>query len=426
MPSQNIAKEIFYDALEASLPKNFISKYCTLDENILTVCEDNYDLRYYKNIYVFGSGKAAFTMAQEIEFLLEDIIHDGLIVAPYTEETLDCIEVCEGAHPLPCQKSFDAAQKLIDKMQLCDEDDLYIYLLSGGSSSMIELPVYPINLEDFQNATQLMLHNSLEIQEINTIRKHISQIKGGRLAQVSKAEGIVLVISDIIDNDLYSIGSGPLYGDKSTYSDAKDILDSKNIFHLMPENVQEVLERGLNGNIGETPKSNKNNVKHYIIASNDLALNRAAKSAKSKGLSVKIFEKPMIGNVDEMVQSILRVVEDSSEKCILFGGECTVKVTGNGQGGRNQHTVALMLKEICNRDLDICFLSAGTDGIDGNSDAAGAVINQDSCKNLDLIHVQKYIDNFDSYNLFKQIQSLIMTGPSGTNIIDIAIVIKGD
>lgn len=167
-------------------------------------------------------------------------------------------------------------------------------------------------------------------------------------------------------------------------------------------------------------------MKHYLLASNAQALEAAAKSATSYGLSVKIVKEPMQGEVEEMVHKIVSTLKNSPEQCILFGGECTVHVSGSGQGGRNQHTVALMLKEICKENLDICFLSAGTDGIDGNSDAAGAVISQEDCQGLVYKDLEEYIKNFDSYNFFKKTNSLITTGASGTNVIDLAIILKGE
>lgn len=235
-----------------------------------------------------------------------------------------------------------------------------------------------------------------------------------------------MVLSDIINNDLHAIGSAPLYADKSSYQDAKNILEHKNIFHLMPRSVQNILQKGYNNSLEETPKLPKEDVKHYLVASNTQALEAAAKSATSNGLSVKIVQEPMQGEVEEMVHKIVTTLKNSPEQCILFGGECTVHVSGSGQGGRNQHTVALMLKEICKEGLDVCFLSAGTDGIDGNSDAAGAVISQEDCQSLVFKDLEKYIKNFDSYNFFKKTNSLITTGASGTNVIDLAIILKGE
>lgn len=424
MEAKQIAREIFKDALEASLPKNFISKYVRYEKGVLYIQEDSYDLNKYKNIYLFGSGKAAFTMAEEIEKLLKERLHKGLIVAPKTEATLRFTQVEEGSHPLPSQKSLDAATKLLEMMQEMQEEDLFIYLLSGGSSALIELPMQGISLEDFQNATELMLKNGLEIQEMNCVRKHISQIKGGRLAQQTLAKGVVLVLSDIINDDLYAIGSAPLYGDTTTYAQAKQILQDKSIFHRMPLSIQRLIHEGIEGVVQETPKAQMPNIKHTLVASNALALNAAAQSAREHGLSVTIVDKPMQGDVKDMLPRLLQSARESDAQCILFGGECTVKVEGEGQGGRNQHIAALMLQEMCKRKLDITFLSAGTDGIDGNSDAAGAVVSKEDCAKIEHEALASYIKNFNSYNCFKELDSLIVTGASGTNVIDIAIIIK--
>jgi len=310
-------------------------------------------------------------------------------------------------------------------MQELDEDDLFIYLLSGGSSALIELPYEPISLEELQETTELMLHNALEIHEINAVRKHISQIKGGRLGGMTEAQGVVLVLSDIIDDDLYAIGSAPLYADKSSYKEALDTLYEKDIFSRMPQSVQELLIKGVNKEIEETPSIPKESIKHYLLASNRLAVSAAKKSAEKRGLSVKVADEPMQGDVKEMISKMLGILKDCDEQCILFGGECTVKVRGDGQGGRNQHAVALMLQKICEESLEISFLSAGTDGIDGNSDAAGAVVSYESCQSIEGEELSKYVKNFDSYNYFKKTDALVITGPSGTNVIDIAIIIKG-
>ncbi|MBU0719800.1 DUF4147 domain-containing protein [bacterium] len=428
MYAKDSARDIFHHALQSVLPENFMAGYCRLDDEFLRVSDKKYNLQKYKNIYVFGSGKAAYTMAKEMEKILGDRVYKGLIVSPYDNKELKNIKVRIGSHPVPDQKSLDAAKALLDRMQECGEDDLYIYLLSGGSSALIEIPIPPVDLEDLQKSTNLMLSHNLDILEINTLRKHISQIKGGRLATECKAEGIVLVISDIVDNDLYSIGSAPLYADKSSFADAKNILDMKDLYFHMPDSVTEVLQKGLQGEIKESPKEPLERVEHRIIASNSHALQAAKEYALSLGLSVKIAQEMMQGEVEEMVKKMLEIAKSSKERCILFGGECTVELAGEGQGGRNQHAALLMLKEISQKNLNMTFLSAGTDGIDGNSDAAGGVVDKASCiraKELNL-NLDRYLQNFDSHSFLKQIDDLIITGASGTNVIDIAILIKGD
>jgi len=424
MGDESVARSIFIKALESSSPKNFMHKHCRIEGDILIFEDTTYDLSKYKNLYIFGSGKAAYTMAKEMENIAGDKIYKGLIVSPYDEGELQRIGVMLGSHPIPSQMSIDAATALSEMMGECSEDDLYIYLLSGGSSSLMELPVSPINLSELQETTALMLHNNLEIHEINCVRKHLSKVKGGRLAQMCKAQGVVLVVSDIIDDDLHSVGSAPLYADASTFEQAKEILESKNLFQIIPDSVKSVLQKGLDGEIEETPSTPLERVKHIIIASNKLALEQAVLSAKSKGLSVRKITQAMQGEVGEMVNTMFKTLHACEEECIIFGGECTVEVQGNGQGGRNQHAALLALKKIQDQALSVTFLSAGTDGIDGNSDAAGAVVSGYSYKSG--LNIETYLKNFDSYNYLRQSDSLIMTGPSGTNVIDIAILIKGE
>lgn len=428
MSNKIIATQIYNDALEASLPKNFMHEYCKLENDTLSIGQDKYDLNRYENLYIFGSGKAAFTMAYEMELILGSKINGGLIVCPFTNEKLQYIDVKEGSHPLPSQKSVNSATELLESMNCCSEEDLYIYLLSGGSSALVEIPEETISLEDIQITTDVMLRSGLEITQMNSVRKHLSQIKGGRLVESCKASGAVLVISDIIGNDLYSIGSAPTYADKSTYDEAKKILVEKKIFSSLPIAVQDVFNRGSMGLLRETPKTPKPNIKHYVIASNQHAISAASKSARLLGLDVKEITEPMSGDVEAMVAYMKSILKYSPQECIIFGGECTVNVTGSGEGGRNQHAALLMLKSICLDEKEICFLSAGTDGIDGNSNAAGAVVDKKSCKKaqeLDL-NIDTYLKSFDSHNFFRQTDDLVITGVSGTNVIDIAIILQTD
>ncbi len=422
MQNKSIAKSLFTDALEGSLPKNFMHKYCSLEGDILCFEDVKYNLSEYKNLYVFGAGKAAYSMAIELEKIVGDKIYKGLIIAPYDEGKLKNIEVSLGSHPLPSQMSFDAAKKMIQLMHDCDEDDLYIFLLSGGSSALMESPLEPLTLQDIQITTNLLLRANLKIDEMNTIRKHLSAIKGGRLATMCKASGMVLVISDVIGNDLKSIGSGPLYCDDTTFLDAKNILDKKGLFRKLPDSVQVVLQDGIQGKLEESPSQSLERIKHKIIASNAQALAITCESANAKGLRVKMVQEPMEDEVSLMVEKMLKIAKNSEEECIIFGGECTVNLQGNGKGGRNQHAALLMLKKIHEQGLDMTFLSASTDGVDGNSDAAGAVVAYDDYSK----ELQNYLMNFDSYSYFKERDNLIQTGPTGTNVIDIAIIIKGE
>ena len=426
MSPKEKAKKIFTDALNSSLPKNFMPEYCKLDGSILTIDSQNYNLDLYRKIYIFGSGKAAFTMAQEIENILGQKIYKGLVITPDASVKLQYIKVIEGSHPVPTQKSIEAAKELFAMMQGCEDEDLYIYLLSGGSSSLMELPKEPITLQELQIATSLMLDNGLDIMQINSVRKHLSNIKGGLLAQSCKASGIVLVLSDVIDNDLYSIGSAPLYADKSSFYDAKQVLEETNVFHKMPQSIQNVLDEGIKSLLQETPKRALERVKHYILSSNAHALVAAKQSAENLGLHVEISKEPMLGDVRVMVEKMYQEFKQSDVECLLFGGECTVHVRGNGKGGRNQHAAALILQNLCKNDASFTFLSAGTDGIDGSSHAAGGIVDTACCVKVreEKIDIESFIQNSDSFHLLERIDALVMTGASGTNVADIAILIK--
>lgn len=422
--SAETARKIFDYALESVLPHNFMKSSCLLDGDILSINGEKYDLSSYKNIYVFGSGKASYKMAKEIEKILKDKIYKGLVISPYDGDELEKIQLKVGSHPIPDQKTIDATKSLVDMMGECRDEDLYIYLLSGGSSALLELPIKEVNLDELQYATKLMLSNNIKIQYINMLRKHISSVKGGQLARRCKAKGVVLVVSDVIGDPLDAIGSAPLYADESNFEDVKKILDEKNLFSKMPRSIQDVIKNGINNLLEDTPKEPLKRVTHHIVASNTYAQHKAKEYATELGLSVEVVKKQMHGEVNQMVEKMLKTSQESKKECIIYGGECTVELSGNGKGGRNQHATLLMLKKFRQNNLNYTFLSASTDGVDGNSDAAGAVVDENTkFSNLD---IDKYIKNFDSYNFFKQINCLVTTGATGTNVIDLAVIIKGD
>ncbi len=404
------AKEIFLQALSSVMPKNLIQEALSYHDNILTVENQGYDLSAYKNVSVFGSGKASIEMAKAMKTLLGTRITTNMVVSNYAEE-IEGVEIIKSTHPLPSQKSIDAGEKLIESFEALGGGDFFIYLLSGGSSALIEKPIEGVSLEDFVQTTKVLLHNGLSIDEINTIRKNLSQIKGGGLASKTKAKGIVLVVSDVIGDDLQAIGSAPLLADSSTLQDVKKIIDKYNILHLLPNSVKYILESD-----DTAYTKNPQEFDHFLIASNSIALKRAEKVAKDLGLSAKIVTDTLEGDVKEVADFISQSAKTQKEQVLLFGGEPTVQVVGDGNGGRNQELCLWVLKQ----KEDFTFLSAGTDGIDGNSDAAGAVVNKSDYHDS----LESYLENNDSYHFLKEQNALIMTGESGTNVMDIMIVIK--
>ncbi len=396
------AREIFKKALLAVDPLN-------LNYELDTVTK--------KEIMLFGSGKASLKMAEAVMMKIGDRLKDGFIVSNY-EKKLPKIEVFKSSHPTPSKKSVEAANKMIAKLRSLKEDDFFIYLLSGGSSALLQKPCKSLALEDLIFVNDALLACGASIAEINKVRKQLSFIQGSRLANMTKASGMVFVVSDVVGDDLGTIGSAPFYADESTCEDAKEVLLKYGLWKKIPESVQNVIKLCEN----ETPKEQNPKISHKIVASNTHALKAALDEAKSLGYEAKIVRGDLNDDVEILSKYIANLIKkQNSDKpiCLIFGGESRVVLKGDGKGGRNQELALLVLKEIKD-DENIVFLSAGTDGIDGNTKAAGAVVA--ACDYKD--DIDAFLSNNDSYHFHERADTLIVTGESGTNIMDIMIAIK--
>ena len=420
------ALNIYAAAVEAVLPGTTMRRNCRLEGDRLLLGDFGYDLTRYRRLWVFGSGKAAGTMAEALEEILGARIDGGLIVVPKgTNPSLRHIEVTQGSHPVPDASSLESGRRLKAAMEACDATDLYIYLLSGGSSALMELPLAPVTLEEFGLLTALMLRAGLDIGRVNTVRKHLSGIKGGRLGASCPAEGAVLVVSDVIGDDLEAIGSAPLYCDRTTFKEARSILMNAGIYDAAPASVRDVLDGGCRGAVAESPKAPLERIRHQLVGSNAVAVAAAAEAASRLGYDCRVRSEPLQGDADAAAPLLLaegRALKRRS--CLLLGGETTVEVRGAGRGGRNQQLClrALSLLDASDR---VTLLCAGTDGIDGNSHAAGAVIDRRSLlrtreAGLDLAGA---LEANDATGFFEGCGGLIVTGPSGTNVMDVAILI---
>jgi glycerate 2-kinase len=427
MSNKTLLRKTFNTVLKEVKPQNLIKQQCRLKDNVLTISGQSYDLGTYKNIYLLGSGKAVVPMATQIQKLLKEKISNALIIGAYNSDIkLDNGIYFKSSHPVPTHKSLQAGRALQDTLASFDEDDLFIYLLSGGNSSLVELPEEPISLAEFQEATSLMLKGAMPIEKINSVRKHISQLKGGKLGSKTKAHGIVLVLSDVIGDDLHAIGSAPLYCDTTTFEEAKRSLEEYGLFEKMPLNIQNVLEEGIKGLRDETPKTPHKHIDHYILGTNTLVLEKAQKFLLDSGVESTIIKEPVEGNTEELAERFLEfaAAHQQSRHCYIFGGESTVLVRGEGKGGRNQHLCLSVLQQL-EGETDVTFLSAATDGIDGNSDAAGAVIDIHSpvdakAHNID---VQHYLDTFDSNSFFELTGETLVPGPTHNNLLDIVMIL---
>jgi hydroxypyruvate reductase/glycerate 2-kinase len=359
-------------------------------------------------------------MAKSIKELLNNnsVRTECFIVSNYYETVTD-ITVKLGSHPIPTDKSVEAAKGMIDFLSKCKKHNFLIYLLSGGSSALMELPKPPLTIEDIQKVTKVLLNAGLNINELNFIRKKLSLIKGGKLNKYINCNGAVLVLSDVIGDKLESIGSAPLY-----YK--KEEINVTNLMHRY--NLEEKLSKTILEVILTDEEDISNKLPHVIIGNNLTALKAAKRKATRYGLTCEILTSTLRGEASQAGKVIASIGEYQSKnskenKLFIFGGETTVTVKGCGLGGRNQELALSALQEIEGYN-NIYIASFGTDGIDGPTDVAGAIVNNDlllKAKNLSIV-IDTYLNNNDSYNFFKKVGGHITMGPTGTNVCDIVLL----
>ncbi len=405
-----------------------------LNSKILTIHGDKYDI-HTGRIFIIGGGKASGLMAETIESITgSENIAAGIVTCNSRDHDhkTDRIEIIEAGHPVPDSRGVNAVERILalkDKYSI-NENDLVICLISGGGSALMPCPAGGINLEDKQTVTGLLLSSGADIHEINTVRKHLSKIKGGGLGSFfSPATVISLIISDVIGNDLDVIASGPTSPDRSTFLDAQNVLEKYGLLSRTPESVVSCLRKGCRGEVPETPKSLAN-CRNYIIGDNMLALEAMADKAGETGLKPYIVTSEQKGETAEAAE--LRAAEILDRKyagydAVIIGGETTPTLPpGHGKGGRNQHYAAVSMLAMEEYPGEWTLSSAGTDGSDFLPEAAGAIVDNNSfstakSKGLD---VKSYTDRYDSNTLLKKIcRSLIVTGSTGTNVGDIIVYI---
>lgn len=412
---KTIILQILEAGLAAAMPYVELKKI--VRKNRLVIGKNTVYLSKYERIFVIGLGKAADSMASAINSLTD--LDGGIIVIPQGVCSIlknKKFKTFHGGHPLPNKQSIQVAKKIIKFLKERNGTDFIIFLISGGSSSLVALPD-GITLNDKKMITNLLLKSGANIHEINCVRKHLSKIKGGKILEHLTSDAISFVMSDVVNDNLSSIASGLTYYDETTFRDAKNILKKYNLMKITPRNVLQRINLGIAKEIAETPKRPK--IKNYIIATNKNCLNAMAKKAKSFGLKTIVY--PISGDVKHVAKKLLKALPKQSKSCLIFGGEATVKVTGTGKGGRNQELVLYTLKEIQKMPQKITIASLGTDGIDGNTDAAGAIMNNSESN---LKGIQKFLQNNNSYSFLKKRNGLIFTGPTHTNLMDIGVMLR--
>lgn len=399
-------------------------------------------LEAFSHVAAAAMGKAALASAAVFERDWTGVLDDGYAVVPkgYVSTIPDrfalpeCIEIGEGGHPLPDEGSIHAAHRVLQLSQRLAEDDLLIVLISGGGSALCTDFPGDITLDDAQTTFDLLLQAGADIYALNTVRKHMTRIGGGRLAAAaSPARVVSVIISDVVGDDLSIIASGPTVGDPTTFSDAVDVLRDARLWDEVPESVRRHFESGLRTGEGETPGPDSpifDRVTNRIVASNKTALEAAADAAKAEGYGVCVDARPLTGEAREVGRRIAREALDRARGeriCLIAGGETTVTVHGEGRGGRNQELALAAALEISEAPVPAVFLSGGTDGIDGPTDAAGAVVTRETIGRARQagLDPKTYLDRNDSYAFFERVGGLLRTGPTHTNVMDVTIALIG-
>jgi hydroxypyruvate reductase len=431
------ARRIFAAALAAADPEEAVRRAIRREGAVLRLDQKDYNLGEYERLLVVGAGKAAAPMARALEGILGGRIDDGMIVVKDGHGLpLKRIRLVEAGHPLPDRRGVAATEELLGLAGSAGERDLLICLITGGGSALLVAPAEGIGLADKQSATRLLLGSGATIHEFNTVRKHLSRVKGGRLAQAAfPAEVLTLILSDVVGDDLDVIASGPTAADASTFADAIAILKRRRVWKDAPASVRGHLERGAAGEIPETPKPADPlfaRVAHRLVASNLRSLRAAAAAAEEAGYRPLILTSALEGEAREAARGFAAIAKEirssahplAPPACILAGGETTVTLKGTGRGGRSQEFA--LSGAIALEGLEgVVLLAAGTDGTDGTTEAAGALADGETAVRAAEhgIDLRDHLERNDAYNAFRPLGDLVVTGPTRTNVMDVYLIL---
>src|SRR4030042_1327913 len=437
---RRMAKAIFSKGLSAVDPSKILRDRIRIEKDRLWVrieedSENIFDLKVFDKIFLIGTGKASNSMAQAVEEIFGEGITRGVITTKYGHLLpLKKTEIIEAGHPIPDQNGYEGAKKIKNLLEKSGPKDLVLFLLSGGGSALLPFPAEGIGLKEKQEVPQLLLDCGADIKEINTIRKHISMIKGGWLAKWAYPSTVIgFILSDVVGDQLDVIGSGPTVPDPSTFEEAWQILKKYDLLNEISPSIQKYLKLGKEGKKEETPKPGEvvfEKVYNSLIGSNILALRAAEKEAKSFGFNTLILSSSIVGETREAALFHLAIAKEVVSSgnpihrpaCLLSGGETTVTIKGDGLGGRNQEFALAGAIEI-NGIEKVVLLSGGTGGTDGPTDATGAVADHTTVQTAISpgLNPNAYLNNNDAYPFFQKLGDLLITGPTQTNVMDVRI-----
>jgi glycerate-2-kinase len=436
--ARRIALEALEAALESADSKKIVTSKVSRTEDTLQIEGHVFDLSKFREIYVIGGGKASGPMAVALESILGDKISKGIVNVPHNSGPYrrSKMKFHEASHPIPDEAGRQGAKEMLSLARQADENDLVICLISGGGSSLMPLPRGGITLNDMQVVTEVLLKSGATINELNTVRKHLSAFKGGWLAEAAYPATVLnLILSDVVGDPLDFIASGPTVPDSTTFSDAVEILNRYNLWETMPQSVKAVLTEGQKGRLEDTPKEGDKvfrKVSNVIIGNIRTVTEAACDSLRETGLQALLLTSLLEGearHVGTMLGSIAKEVEASGHPLprpcgIVVGGETTVTVVGGGRGGRNQEIALGAALSIAGMK-GVVIASLSTDGIDGPTDAAGAVVDGNTLvrANEAGLDAKKALANNDSYTLFSKLDDLIFTGLTETNVNDVSVIV---
>ncbi|MFX0168372.1 MAG: glycerate kinase [Candidatus Hodarchaeota archaeon] len=433
--ARRIVLHLLNEALNAVNPRTLTEHALRFDNSMITFGNQQLHLDEINGVFVIGAGKATGRMAEAIETLLNDHIIGGLIIVPETtvnDYSLDLIQIRGGGHPVPTEASITATQQLIDMVTHTPPDTLILSLFSGGGSALLTLPSPPITLEELQQTTELLLRSGMPIAEINTIRKHLSQVKGGQLFRhIHPRHHWGLLLSDVPDDQLDMIASGPTLPDSTTFSDVATLFDTYQLWNQVPGSVQDHLTTGVQGRAADTPKPNDPlfiQSFHQLIGTNHDACQAALAHAQHQGFKTRILTTNCQGEAREVGAQLGRLAQQltlqEQAQIVIIGSETTVTIQQEGKGGRNTELVAAALPYM-HGTKGLVLASLATDGLDGPTDAAGAIADGESHQRAHVLNLSPtlHLESNTTYHLFHNLGDLLITGPTHTNVRDITLIL---
>lgn len=435
------ARRLALESLEAAVnavdPEQIIRTKVQLKDSILRVEDCALDLTKFKRVFVVGGGKASGRMAEALEKILKKRITSGVINVPRTDQSrTEIIKLHKASHPIPDESGVEGTRQIVQIAEQAEKNDLVISLISGGGSSLMPLPRGQVTIADKRKITDALLKSGATISEINTVRKHISDFKGGWLAKKTYPATILnLILSDVVGDPLDFIASGPTVPDSTTFADGINVLKKYNLWDGAPRSIRKLLKEGVGGLIPETPKAGDKAFKktlNVVVGNNRSASSEACNHLRSAGLNAFLLTSTLEGEAKQVgafFAAVIREIVSSDNPAprpcaMVAGGETTVVVKGKGKGGRNQEIPLAAALKLCRAD-GLVLASLATDGIDGPTDAAGAIVDGKTMLRASKAGVfpEEYLVENDSYNFFSKLNDLIFTGPTGTNVNDISVLV---